>query len=388
MVNFKQIVLESLLLEVASDPLDEFVTQYCRRVSGNITKTHLTFLLGQLQSVRIAGKNWKDKDKIELFPVLYALVSRLGSLALVMKNANPPNKSPLDANTFFEQFLQGKANDLNNQPAFGYLKSFESYTFDERASLPEVDSIVRNAIAEAADTVLKQDVWEQIKNETITNAISSLLKKRLTGLEQLTIRTIFMPPLNSIKEVGTFDQFLNNVIDNYQTYINGQTKYSKKVAQTLYNIHISPEDLAKVVGHSRNIYTFLITKGLESSVNTAASTPEEQQKLLKTLMDKNLNDKDSNFKLFCKEGFVKYYDAGGALQTIKDSSGKDEIYTLVEIEGIRNKDSERLIALIKNMSTGVRTKDDAFKKMISDRWASLVQGAGALAAFGGAKLYG
>jgi len=381
MVNFKEIVLETLytLTEAVSSTASNIFATECKNKGITEIKNpdDLNFLYNQVKNLNtLSGKSWANK--IYLFPVLFALSKQESGLQKLHNKI--ASSSSID--NFYENYIDLATKKLNmsNQ---NLIKSIDNYQESDFKTDPSVFLIFNQATAKVSENVLKQDVWEEIKTMTITDAISSLLKKRLTGLEQLALRTSFFPPLVSIREVGTFDKLVDNVVDNYQTYINGQTKYSKKISQTLYNINITPEDLGKVIGLSRNILKYIVTSKLDASISEP--DPAKKQNILDEKMKKSFTNE--YIKRFCKTGVVNYFDENDKLTELSDGTNVI-VYDLQKIESLKSNDSTSLINLIRNMSTGIRVNDESFKKMLAGRWSSLVQGAGALAAFGGAKLYG
>ncbi len=383
MVNFEKIVLETLctLTEaVSSTSLSKFAKE-CE--SKGITQikapNDLDFLYNQVKNLNtISGKNWTNR--IYLFPVLFALAKQESGLQKLQTKIKGTSLS----DDFYGAYIDSAGKlTLSVTGAEDLIKPIDNYQESDFKTDPSVFLIFNQATTKVSENVLKQDVWEEIKTMTVTDAVSTLLKKRLTGLEQLSIRTSFFPPLVSIREVGTFDKLVDNVVDNYQTYINGQTKYSKKISQTLYNINITPEDLGKVIGLTRNILKYLIITKLDASISEP--DPAKKQNILDEKMKKSFTNE--YIKRFCKTGVVNYFDENDKLTELSDGTST-VVYDLQKIELLKSNDSTSLINIIKNMSTGIRVNDGSFKKMLAGRWSSLVQGAGALAAFGGVKLYG
>ena len=207
-------------------------------------------------------------------------------------------------------------------------------------------------------------------------------------MEKLQLKFAFFPPLNVLKKEGSFDKIIEKTVTNYNSFIRGQYTFSKDFQSVLQEIDITAKDFANLIHYVREVMKGLMSAKLRlDNPSTDPKTGFPDDKLLEKV---NNSIKQNSFVLkFCKEGILDFYDKDDKIQTILDKKTSNPIiYNLETIEELASEESAKLIEIIKEMSTGVRTKSQAWQKFKEERFRYLTQAASSIASFAGAKLYG
>ena len=359
-IDFKTLV-ESLLFEDQNSFLQTIKTNIPAINAGVLTAIYNELTKTQPY---IAGERWEPY--LEFTPVFNVVVLSFGTKYEDVRNAlkqfkTANNRSP-DADDFYTMV---EDNIKNNTQILSYIKPLDRYTTNDWNKVsPDVRNTYLQALKKQTDQILIQNVWPQVENMSIVDAVTTILKNRLTGLERLRLK--FIVPLNSLQsELGNFDNVMLDVIKNYQAYSSGSKKYSKNVIDVLQNINVIPEDFVKIATYTIDLYKLIITNKFRNMADKVIAS---------SLTNENINK-------FAKEG-IATFNANGNISESRDK------YTLSFIERGNTDPGNKLINLIKSMSTGVRVKDQAWQKLISQRLSYLSQAASALMGFSGQSLYG
>jgi hypothetical protein len=367
MFNFTDLV-ESLLLEDENTFL-----QSIQQKVPNINVGVLKVIYDELnkQQRYIAGERWEPY--VEFTPVFNAIVMALGGtyqsarseIANLSKAPAGGGTPPGNNISTFYDLVETK---FQNQPTSKYqslIKPLDQYTTaDWNNTSSDVKNTYLQALKKQSDRVLIQNVWPQIENMTITDSVTNILKNRLTSLERMKLN--FIVPLNSLQsELGNFDNIMIDVIKNYKAYSSGSKKYSKNVTEVLQNINVIPEDFVKIVTHTIDLYKLVITSKFRNMADKVVASSLTNENIAK----------------FAKNG-IATFDVNGNISESRDK------YILSFIEKGNTDPGNKLIEQIKSMSTGIRVKDQAWQKLLSQRLNYATQALGAIAALGGAKLYG
>lgn len=347
MFNFQQLV-ESLLLENQQT----FLQNYSNKIPGLNAQVLdvIQQLLSPTQSNYVAAKTWAPHT--DFTPVLNAITLALasdGSFKTAQNaveadmNAQRSSGGAYTKDNFYNLVLTS----LNTQPQIASLiKPLDRYGPNDTWS-NDVRATHTSAIRQQSSNVLVQNVWPQLANLTVVDAVSTILKNRLTGLEKLQLK--FFVPLNKISEIatgGNYDNIMSDVFKNYEAYSKGSKKYSKDIVEIFKSIDIIPEDFVKVATHTNNLYKLL----LNNKFRTLAD--DVREKLLKdSLTYKNVWN-------FAKQGILTH------AQTSATSTSR-ATYTLKFIETNKTDPGDLLIEQIKSMSTGIRVKDQSFQQLLS-----------------------
>lgn len=392
MVNFRQLV-ESLLLEGLENHLIEtnnfttFNQQYNLFLNvKNIKKDDLEFVWGQIKSNSyIAGKNWKHY--IHCFPILFAIDIAFNSI----KPNNLIDSKITTLDDFISKMTDGFSRSNDKGKIVAVLDTPLREYSNKGISIPvNSRSIYNNALLSDSYEVLRQDVYPLIQNMTITDAVSNIIQKRLSGMEKMQLKWSFSPPLNILNRTeSSFDRIMEKTIKKYNDFIVGKYSYSQEFQTVLQQIDITLKDFAEIVHYTRDIIKPLIYEKLGDPI-----TPLTEKNREKATND-SVNNSDFVIH-FCKTGELKYFSYDNSIKIythLKDPSnptgGEETVkFILKEIESIGSTESSKLIEIIKEMSTGVRAKSQAWQKFKEERFQYLTQAAGSLTAFGGAKLYG
>jgi hypothetical protein len=393
MVNFRQLVESVILLsegQISSitDPIsgvNDFLFNYKKefKTISSLDKSDLDFIYSQIKLPSIAGKNWRYS--MQCFPLFFAIVSGYKSIQEANKVARP-----LDVDEFYKDVNEKFKDSSTDNTAIENLLNNNVQEYPTKGIKPPGDAYVtyRNAVAQDSYEVLRQDVWPLINKMTITNAVSNLIQTRLSGMEKLQLKFAFFPPLNVLKKEGSFDKILEKAIINYNNFIRGQYGFSQDFQSVLQEIDITAKDFADLIHYVREVMKGLMSAKLRlDNPDSDPATGFPDDKLLEKV---NKSIKQNSFVLkFCKEGILNFYDKDDKIQTILDAASSEPIiYDLEKIEELGTEESNKLIEIIKEMSTGVRTKSQAWQKFKEERFQYLVQAASSIAGFGGAKLYG
>lgn len=335
MFNFKQLV-ESLLLESQQN----FLTTHQGKIPGlNIAVlTAIYDLLSPKGYNYVAAKVWEPYT--DFTPVLNAITMALGG---TFKDArdNIKNAAITTADDFYKHIAS-----LITPSIEAFIKPIDRYTPTDTI-VPDVRDTHSRALRLKSSNVLQQNVWPSIENLTVVDAVSTILKNRLTGLENLKMK--FIIPLKKISEIATgsnYDNVMLDVFKNFEAYSKGSKKYSKDIVEVLKSVDIVPEDFVKVATHTRNLYADLLN-------NEYSALPDDER-------DSNINASftHENIWEFAKTGTFTY------ILNNKKEIGTDK-YTLKFIQTLSTENSKLLIEQIKSMSAGVRYKDQSFQQLIS-----------------------
>ena len=337
MFNFKQLV-ESLLIETQQD----FLNTYGSRITGlNLpVLTAIYDLLSPKGYNYVAAKVWEPYT--DFTPVLNAITMALGG---TFKDARDKIKSATPAINTADEFYTYILT-LLTPPIDSLIKPLDRYTPTDTI-VPEVKDTHSRALRLKSSNVLQQNVWPSVENLTVVDAISTILKNRLTGLENLKMK--FVIPLKKISEIATgsnYDNVMLDVFKNVEAYSKGSKKYSKDIVEILKSIDIVPEDFVKVATHTKNLYADLLN-------NQYSALPDDER-------DSNINASFiyENIWEFAKTGTFTY------ILNNKKEIGTDK-YTLKFIQTLSTDNSKLLIEQIKSMSAGVRYKDQSFQQLLS-----------------------
>lgn len=345
MFNFQQLV-ESLLLENQQ----AFLQKYGNKIPGLNAQVLdiIQQLLSPTQSNYIAAKAWAPYT--DFTPVLNAITLALANDG-TFKTAQNTVEADMNAQRQTGQsytkdnFYNLVDTSLNSQLA-SLIKPLDRYGPNDTWS-PDVRKTHSSAIKQQSSNVLIQNVWPQLENLTIVDAISTILKNRLSGLEKLQLK--FFVPLNKISEIatgGNYDNIMSDVFKNYEAYSKGSKKYSKDIVEILKSIDIIPEDFVKVATHTNNLYKLL----LNNKFRTLAD--DVREKLLTDSLTYN------NIWNFAKKGILTHIQSNTATTS-------RATYTLKFIETNKTDPGDLLIEQIKSMSTGIRVKDQSFQQLLS-----------------------
>lgn len=345
MFNFQQLV-ESLLLENQQ----VFLQKYSNKIPGLNAQVLdiIQQLLSPTQSNYVAAKTWAPYT--DFTPVLNAITLALASDG-TFKTAQNTVEADMNAQRQAGQsytkdnFYNLVDTSLNSQLA-NLIKPLDRYGPNDTWS-SDVRKTHSSAIKQQSSNVLIQNVWPQLENLTIVDAISTILKNRLNGLEKLQLK--FFVPLNKISEIatgGNYDNIMSDIFKNYEAYSKGSKKYSKDIVEILKSIDITPEDFVKVAAHTNNLYKLL----LNNKFRTLAD--DVREKLLTDSLTYN------NIWNFAKKGILTH------IQTNNATTSR-AIYTLKFIETNKTDPGDLLIEQIKSMSTGIRVKDQSFQQLLS-----------------------
>lgn len=343
MFNFQQLV-ESLLLESQQD----FLTTYQGKIPGlNLAVlTAIYDLLSPKGYTYVAAKVWAPYT--DFTPVLNAITMALGG---TFKDARDEIKK--ESITTADMFYAHIKSIITITPTIeAYIKPIDRYTPTDTI-VPEVRETHSRALRLKSVNVLQQNVWPNIQNLTVVDAVSTILKNRLSGLEDLKMK--FVIPLKKISEIATgsnYDNIMLDVFENFEAYSKGTKKYSKDIVEILKSIDIVPEDFVKVATHTNNIYADLLN-------NVYSALPDDER-------DSNINASFiyENIREFAKTGTFTY------ILNNKKEIGTDK-YTLKFIQTLSTDNSDLLIEQIKSMSAGVRYKDQSFQQLISNTIGAL-----------------
>lgn len=361
MFNFQQLV-ETLLFEDESSFL-----QTIQPKIPSINLGVLTAIYNELTKTQpyIAGERWEPY--LEFTPVFNAVVLSFGSKYEDVRNAikqfktSNNNQTP----TISDFYTMVENNIKNNTQILTYIKPLDRYTTNDWNKIsPDVRNTYLQALKKQSDKVLIQNVWPKIENLTIIDAVTTILKNRLTNLENLKLN--FIVPLNTLQsKVGNFDNLMEDIFINLQAYSSGTKKYSKDIVEVLQNINITPDDFVKIGTYTINLYELIITSKFQNMTD-------------KVLESSLTND---NIVKFAKTGIPTFIYNNNITQS------RDK-YTLSFIQKGNTDPGNKLVEQIKLMSTGIRVKDQSFQAKIGQRLQALGSAASNLAAFAGAKLYG
>lgn len=355
-IDFNKLV-ESLLLETQQD----FITAYQSKIPG-LDLTVLTAIYDLLSPKGynyVAAKVWEPYT--DFTPVLSVITNALGGTFKSARDKIKNNPTPI---TTADEFYTA-VKPLITPSLEALIKPLDRYTPSDPIN-PEVRDTHSRALRLKSSNVLVQNVWPQLANLTIVDAISTILKNRLTGLEKLQLK--FFVPLNKISEIatgGNYDNIMSDVFKNYEAYSGGSKKYNKDIVEVLRSIDIIPEDFVKVATHTNDLYKLLLNNKFISLAD------DVRKKLLKDSLTYE------NIWNFAKRGILTH------VQTSATTTSR-ATYTLKFIETNKTDPGNLLIEQIKSMSSGVRVKDQTWQQKLQQ----FSQAAGALASFGGAKLYG
>ena len=335
MFNFQQLV-ESVLLESQQD----FLTAYQGKIPGlNLAVLTAVYdLLSPKGYNYVAAKVWEPYT--DFTPVLNVITMALGG---TYKDARDKIKNaPITTADEFYTYIK----TLIVPPIDALIKPIDRYTPTDTI-VPDVRDTHSRALRLKSSNVLQQNVWPSIENLTVVDAISTILKNRLTGLENLKMK--FVIPLKKISEIATgsnYDNVMLDVFKNFEAYSKGSKKYSKDIVEILKSIDVVPEDFVKVATHTRNLYSDLLN-------NEYSTLPDDER-------DNNINASfiHENIWEFAKTGTFTYI-----LNNKKEISTNK--YTLKFIQALSTGNSKLLIDQIKSMSAGVRYKDQSFQQLIS-----------------------
>jgi hypothetical protein len=388
MVNFRQLVESIILLcegdlsSITPDPKNaqEFLNVYDGFSTIKLLDINdLEFIHQQLTLSHIAGKNWKSA--MECFPLFFAIVKAYegkSSGSKAGEGYTTDAKNHFKTADEFYKNLHQKFKGLKYTKDINRLLNYKvtEYSTQSIKPHPAAFSVYRNAMSQDVYEVLRQDVWPLINKMTITSAVSNIIQTRLSGMERLQLKFAFFPPLNVLKKEGSFDKILEKAIINYNSFIRGQYGYNQDFQTVMQEIDITLKDFATLVHYIREVMSALIGKmGKSNKVN-----------IDKTIKDKTLK--------FCKEGILEFYTDSGGTEIYTEADPSDPAktiqikFTLDKIEELGTEESNKLIEIIKEMSTGVRAKSQAWQKFKEERFQYLVQAASSIASFAGAKLYG
>lgn len=337
MFNFQQLV-ESLLLEDQQN----FLTTYQGKIPGlNLAVlTAIYDLLSPKGYNYVAAKVWEPYT--DFTPVLNAITMALGGTFKDARDKIKKATTPITTADEFYTYIE----TLITPTIDAFIKPIDRYTPTDTI-VPDVRDTHSRALRLKSSNVLQQNVWPSIENLTVVDAVSTILKNRLTGLENLKMK--FVIPLKKISEIATgsnYDNVMLDVLKNVEAYSKGSKKYSKDIVEILKSIDIVPEDFVKVATHTKNIYADLLN-------NEYSALPDDER-------DSNINASfiHENIWEFAKTGTFTYI-----LNNKKEISANK--YTLKFIQALSTDNSKLLIEQIKSMSAGLRYKDQSFQQLIS-----------------------
>jgi len=350
MFSFQQLV-ESLLLE----DKQSFLTQYGPKISGtsDAVLTAIFQLVQKGQKTYVSGDAWAQH--MQFTPLFSAIILAMSNGTGTLQDARnnwdrwlqTQTNKPKDEDSFYE-FAEGQ---ITANPNYANtIKEFDSLTTQEKQNLAkDVKDIHSAASRKKSNQVLIQNVWPSIQKLTVVDAVTTLLKNRLTTLEGLKLH--FFTPLNTMNE-PMIDGIMKDVFYNLEAYSKGSKKYSADIVEILKNINIVPEDFAKVATHTVQLYKQLITDKFTNPTY-----------LKDVLTDSLTND---NIYNFAKTG-IFYYVVNGK----KKQPNASDKYTLNFIEALHVTPGDELIEQIKSMSSGMRVKDQSFLQLLANTGKAL-----------------
>jgi hypothetical protein len=359
MLNFRQIV-ETLLYESELKNAQGF---FAKKIPST-SEQALTQIYNLLASSDryIAGEKWEEY--LEHTPIFNAVVEAGGGSYQKIRDAIKANNI-----SNIEDFYSFINNALTASPDIANKIKPLDQGFDPNSLLPDVKSTYDKAFKQRTKSVLVQNVYPTLVNETVVNSLLKIFENRLTGLERLKIKMNMLGSKITDKRTPLLEALIKDIFNNIQTYSSGKKPANTDIINVLQSINISYEDLITLGSYVEELYKLKLA-GKFPNYNKGDKTSNMQ----KAAYDSSLTPE--NIYLFAKDGILQYNVPGKGLQ-------KSNIYyNLKQIESENTNPGNEIIKIIKSISTGIREKEG-----FSQKAAAATSALQSVAAFGGAKLY-
>lgn len=355
MVNFKQIVIESLLLEAYTGKFQsstwfvQIIDNYNTAFNSNINDTTIANLF----------KNAKNSISTNQ-PDLYQHINLLNVMCYMVDT--------LSASKFDPDFIQEINTKHNIEEATGNEVETKDvkYTRDSWENVPHHPKIIKyleNLQTRGADALITE-----YGNNFVIIAVQQIVKKRID----------FFTRLSKLKSPTT--PFANLIYDVFRyplEYKSGNKKFTSDFKE-VDGFYI--RDLIDIALAAGKFYGAEIARlktkgtGVSSDIITAIS---------KEAITNN-SDSVANKIAFLSGQPMKYKKVDGSGKDIDPAIDlENKNYTVNAIIKLKTPEAQKLISLLSKFAEYERTKPGA-----GERLQYAQQAASALAGFGGAKLYG
>lgn len=357
MLDFEKLVSILLCESEVSNALGVFT----KKIPG-VTEQDLTQIYNLLASSDryIAGEKWEEY--LESTPIFNAIIEAGGGSYQKVRDLIKTNNIKN-----IEEFYNNINSALISTPAILNKVKPLDQGFDTKVLLPDVKSTYDKAFKQRTKSVLVQNVYPTLLNDTVVDSILKIFENRLTGLERFNIKMNMLGSKITDKRTPLLEALIKDIFTNIQSYSAGKKPANTDISNVLSGINISYEDFVQLGTYIEELYKLKLAAKFPN-YNTGINNVQKEA------YDKSLTPE--NIYNFAKNGILHFFIPGKGLQK------SNVVYNLKQIESENTKPGNEIIKIIKSISSGIREKEGFSQKVAAA--TSALQG---VASFAGAKLY-
>lgn len=368
MFNFRDLV-SNILLE--QDPVDGAVgldqaiaNNIITNVNNKLTKTPIDIndlqkIYTFFQSKYFTGEQVLSLNLFDILPVVDVIAKSYGGSN---KTKAASKKEGTTINDFYRPI-----NDKISSVISSLKPVQNGYIFQDQDG--EIGRLYRVALKVKNKNILAENVWPAISNLTILESLVKIFDTRLTKIEKIniTMNMLVTTPSASLQNKDSFlryaDTLIKDVYKNLPQYSSGGKKANKEIVEVLQNINVGYDDLLQLATYTNNFYEELL-KAKFPEAQIVNNEPNIQQRAI----DASLEHVGENALILAELGTFKY-----TLPTTKEITNinvpisqqnqtKDNtLYNLQQIEKLNTPAGKEIIRIIKEISTGIRTKESPWQ---------------------------